>query len=67
MTFFKNAPARVRPDHDAPPDQAGSDGVMIMVLALIFAPIIAAHIACTFGLGEATAAPAAIERSVGTR
>lgn len=66
MTFFKNAIARVRPDNDAPPTQVGSDGVMFMVLVLIFAPIVAAHVACTFGLGEANAAPAAIERPVGT-
>lgn len=50
MTYFKTAFARLRPDHDAPPSAIGSDGALIMVLALIFMPIIAAHVACSFGL-----------------
>lgn len=59
MTFLKNALARIRPHPDAPRSETGSDGVMMMVLALIFAPIVLAHVAFTLGYGEAAAPPGA--------
>lgn len=43
MTYIKNALSRARPENDIFQAETGSTGVLIAVLALIFAPIIIAH------------------------
>ena len=62
MTYLKKAVSRARPDHDIFDTGAhSSGGVLIAVLALIFAPIILAHV---ISLTESASAqpPAAVER-----
>lgn len=43
MTYIKNAFSRARPEIDIFESETRSTGVLIAVLALIFAPIILAH------------------------
>lgn len=43
MTYIKNAFSRARPENDIFQAETRSIGVLIAMLALIFAPIIVAH------------------------
>jgi len=58
MTYIKNALSRARPENDIFDTRADRSGMVLMaVLALIFAPIILAHV---ISLNETAAARPAV-------
>jgi|GEM_PF-5060256 len=66
MALLKRFNVRPRAERIAPGEIArsehGTDLVMIVLLGLIFAPIVAMHLAFAFGDGSASAAPVQIEQ-----
>ncbi|HVI28603.1 hypothetical protein [Hansschlegelia sp.] len=66
MALLKRFIVRPRAERVAAPGEIarsehGTDLVMIVLLGLIFAPIVAMHLAFAFGDGSASAAPAQIQ------
>ena len=58
MTFLKKALAGARPERDLFDADTKSAGVMIAILALVFAPLLIVHVMC---LADASAGePAAV-------
>ena len=68
MALLKSFHVRPRAERVVAPGEIarsehGTDLVMIVLLGLIFAPIVAMHLAFAMGAGPAEAAPAPIEQA----
>jgi hypothetical protein len=61
MTFLKKALAGARPERDPFDADTKSTGVLIGILALIFAPIAIAHVVCLADASESR--PAVVEQA----
>lgn len=67
MTFPKRAPGRIAAEFEAAPRERGGDLALIILLALVFAPIVAMHVAFASDDGAEQAPPAAQAMAVGAR
>lgn len=64
-TFLTRAFRRSAPTVDRAPSERSGDIAMIVILALVFAPVVAMHVAFSFGIAPAWAAPATVEQTSG--
>lgn len=67
MTFPKRAPGRIAAEFEAAPRERGGDLAMIILLALVFAPIVAMHVAFASDGSAERSAPAAQAMAVSAR